>query len=164
MEIRQIRAGDGLRNRDVRIRMLTDAPEAFGATLVVALARPKESWHEQASELASAAQRTLFVADDGERWQAVAGGILAEDNASVEIIAVWVDPAYRGQGLARALIGRVLDWGQAHGADRALLWVHDRNAAAIGLYQHLGFTTTTERKALGTDGDRMQVLMTRTLP
>lgn len=56
------------------------------------------------------------------------------------IFHVETAPAARRQGLARAAVGSLARWADAHGARRAYLQVQDDNTAAIALYQSLGFT------------------------
>ncbi len=50
-----------------------------------------------------------------------------------------VAPSFRRRGLARALVSALADWGVALGARHAYLQVEADNAAAIGLYDGLGF-------------------------
>jgi len=52
-------SGEGERLRTIRLRALHDAPDAFGATLEEAEARPLESWDEQLEKIAT------FVATTG---------------------------------------------------------------------------------------------------
>jgi ribosomal protein S18 acetylase RimI-like enzyme len=59
-----------------------------------------------------------------------------------EISAVCTDPAFRGAGLAARLIGAVAAGIQARGDVPFLHTAHD-NAAAIRLYERLGFTVRT---------------------
>ena len=50
---------------------------------------------------------------------------------------VWVEPAFRGRGTARLLIGRCVDEARARGVDALHLQTEARNAA---LYERLGWT------------------------
>ncbi|GAA1246343.1 hypothetical protein GCM10009676_35570 [Prauserella halophila] len=50
-----------------------------------------------------------------------------------------VHPAYRRQGLARALMAAIGAWGERHGAAACVLQVAADNAAALALYARLGF-------------------------
>jgi GNAT superfamily N-acetyltransferase len=167
MEPRRIRADEGLKNRAIRLRMLADAPDAFGGTLADALARPEASWHLQAAALARSTERALFVVEEGSRWLGIVGGILERDaedgELTVEVVAVWVEPAARRRGLAQALVERVVAWATELGAGRACLWVHDANLAAIRLYERLRFVQTEDRAPLGAHGDRTRLLMVRDL-
>ncbi|CAN5230789.1 GNAT family N-acetyltransferase [soil metagenome] len=71
-----------------------------------------------------------LVAMAGERMRA---------EGFTEISAVCTDPAYRGHGLAGALVRHMVDQIQARG-DVALLHVVASNAPAIRVYERLGFT------------------------
>lgn len=90
------------------------------------------------------------------------------DEVTVQHIAV--DPAWRGQGVGRALLGQGLQlWAQA-GARRSLLEVRRSNAAAIGLYRRCGFEQDGMRRDYypaiddsGTAGREDALLMSRPL-
>lgn len=55
---------------------------------------------------------------------------------------MWVDPDWRGQGVASRLVDAVIEWARQRGKPRILLDVGDGNAAAIALYQSKGFEPT----------------------
>jgi ribosomal protein S18 acetylase RimI-like enzyme len=46
---------------------------------------------------------------------------------------------HRGQGLGRALLDACVDWSRAAGAHKVALEVWPHNAAAIALYERVGF-------------------------
>jgi ribosomal protein S18 acetylase RimI-like enzyme len=69
----------------------------------------------------------------------VAIGRGAVDDGWLGVTAVEVAVAYRRQGLARAVMGALWAWGQAHGAQRSYLQVSSDNAAAVDLYRSLGY-------------------------
>lgn len=64
----------------------------------------------------------------------------------LEIVNVAVDPALRGQGVGRALLGFFLEQGRLRGAGRAVLEVRRGNAAARALYTGGGFVQVGVRK------------------
>lgn len=74
-------------------------------------------------------ERGRLVAMAGERMRP--GG-------HAEVSGVCTDPAWRGKGLAAALIGRVM-LGFAERDEVPFLHVHRDNAGAIALYERLGF-------------------------
>lgn len=57
-----------------------------------------------------------------------------------------VDPARRGQGVGRLLLGRLLQIAVDGGARWTVLEVRESNEAAIGLYQSYGFRQVGVRK------------------
>lgn len=61
----------------------------------------------------------------------------------VEVSGVCTDPVVRGQGLARNLIVRVMNQIAARG-EKSFLHLKTENAAALALYQSLGFVVRTE--------------------
>ena len=66
----------------------------------------------------------------------------AEGAPSAWIEDVVVQPALRGQGIARLLLGDLLDWAQRHGATRAQLLADNANIPALEFYRHIGWQPT----------------------
>jgi GNAT superfamily N-acetyltransferase len=64
------------------------------------------------------------------------------------LLGMWVDPASRRQGVARALIERAAGWATSRGAGELVLWVVDRNTAARRLYEAAGFQPTGDHQPL----------------
>lgn len=71
------------------------------------------------------------------RVAAVGRGVV--DEAWLGVMAVEVDPAYRRQGLASAMMTGLWQWGAARGALRSYLQVEAANEAAGRLYEKLGY-------------------------
>ncbi|HEX5040482.1 MAG TPA: GNAT family N-acetyltransferase [Candidatus Limnocylindria bacterium] len=87
-----------------------------------------------------------LVAYDGDEIAgAVLNGILAEENEKLGLRRGWLDSvftrrAWRGRGLARALIGRSVHLLAERGMDTAALGVDaDNPSGALGLYRSCGF-------------------------
>ena len=55
-----------------------------------------------------------------------------------------VEPAARGSGLGKRLLGTCLEWARARGYRRMVLWTHASHHAAIALYVAHGFRKTSE--------------------
>ena len=117
VEIRRIRADEGERLRDVRLRALQDAPGAFSSTFEQSRHRPRAEWDDMAANGSSGEKRAMFIAEpaDGRGpFLGLAGGFSAESRpGSIELISMWVDPVTRGAGLGTRLVGAVAGWARA---------------------------------------------------
>lgn len=82
----------------------------------------------------------FLVAEDVDAESAV--GYLGMHHILDEgfITNIAVHPAYRRQGIARALIREAQDYAEAHNLTRLTLEVRASNAPAIALYEGMGFT------------------------
>jgi [ribosomal protein S18]-alanine N-acetyltransferase len=80
---------------------------------------------------------TFFVARDGRTVVGYITGYIENDTAYVASIAVDLD--YQGQGLGRLLMETVMEKFIQAGVNAIGLHVREDNAAAIHLYQSLGF-------------------------
>lgn len=106
-------------------------------------------WSDQGfkGELEKPFSHTLVMTD--EETDSIIGGYVVfwEMGEETHILNVAVDLPYRGLGFAQRLIRKVVDLGLQKGAKRVVLDVRKSNNAAIQLYQKLGFTIQTVRKA-----------------
>ncbi|SEM90383.1 Acetyltransferase (GNAT) family protein [Sphingomonas gellani] len=71
--------------------------------------------------------------------EAVSIGYAAQREGWIVLEAIATDPAYRGRGHARGLVGALLAWGRQVGAAGACLQVLCDNKAAARLYAQMGF-------------------------
>ena len=70
----------------------------------------------------------------------VAGyGILSVAAGEAHVLNLCIGPAWRGQGLGRHLLGRLLDVARWSGAERVFLEVRPSNPVAHKLYASVGF-------------------------
>lgn len=87
------------------------------------------------------ADDVVLVALDGD---AAAGCVILTSLTSgqPEIKRLWTDPAFRGRGVASALLDAALAHAAQAGADAVRLSVWEWRTGAIALYERLGFTVT----------------------
>jgi GNAT superfamily N-acetyltransferase len=145
MEIRRIRADEGLRLRALRLRALGDTPTAYGSTLASEESYPEAIWHERAASGAAGDKVVTIVAEHDNRLLGMATG-LAADSATHELnpamVGVFVDGTVRQQGVGAGLVEKVIDWAKARGSDRLFVWITSGNEPAIALYRRCGFRVT----------------------
>jgi GNAT superfamily N-acetyltransferase len=108
MEARQAQGADWEALRQLRLRALADAPDAFASTLEAEVAFPAEVWRQRAEGGPAAAN---FIARQGGLDIGLAA-VFAEPDAPgrMHLVSMWVDPGYRRRGVARALVGQVVRW------------------------------------------------------
>jgi len=148
VEIRRVTSGDWQALRDVRLRALDDAPDAFGTTHAEAVARAEQWWREWAQKSAESDAQAMVLAWDGDAAVGIAG-VFATDDGAWQVISMWVEPAARGGGVGRALLDAVVAWAREHDGGRAIrLSVTDGNDAARHLYERYGFVDTGVQEPL----------------
>ncbi len=115
-------------------------------------------WSEEAlrSELQNG-RSALFVAKDGDRIVGWAGMTWVLDEGSVSDIAVL--PAFRRQGLGRALTEALIEECRRLSLSCLLLEVRVSNAPAIALYRSLGFVDVGRRPRFYEDPREDALLM-----
>ncbi len=83
--------------------------------------------------------------NDVERLAGYSFAVLVAEEAHLGNLAV--DPGYRRQGVARRLLGDLLDAARRHGAERVTLEVRTSNTVARNFYARNGFIDIAFRKS-----------------
>lgn len=150
--------------RDVRLRALLDAPNAFGSTYEAEASRTDEMWVARIAVALASGQDRVFFARDGENVCGLTWCKLSSDQRMVvNVFQMWVDPASRGMGAARALLRAAIDWAECVGAHRVCLDVAATEAPAIRLYLACGFQPAGEMGPLREDSAIMVQPMSLTV-
>lgn len=140
LTIRRATADDWREYRDIRLRALAGAPDAYGSTLAGESAFGEETWRQR-----SGSSYALFGMLEG-RAVAIAAGIPDRHEAeSREIVGMWVEPDARGRGVAASLVEALVDWATSEQAAAIALWVSDGNETARRVYERCGFIATGQR-------------------
>ncbi len=138
VRIRRIRPGDGLTLRDLRLRSIADAPNAFGQPLEEARGRPQKEWHRSARQSSHGDNRTWLLAETDEGPVGLVQGRKRRPGTLL-LFSMWVDPSVRRLGVGRTLIESLESWGRGWDAAETILWVYGANDDAIRFYRDLGF-------------------------
>ena len=129
-----------------------DTPTAFASTLEEESARPADTWERAAASQSSGADSVTFIAETDTRWIGLVGAFRNTERPDVvDLVSMWVTPAYRGSGVGRRLIDEVVDWARGNGNTAVELWVTRGNDPAISLYTRAGFALTDDHKPLPSD-------------
>jgi ribosomal protein S18 acetylase RimI-like enzyme len=150
MEIRRIRLGEWGELRDLRLRALQDAPDAFSSTYEEESIRSDERWMEWTADLVvGGASFGVVAVDDDDRWIGMSVGAPHRDHpGEAGLFAMWVDPAARNAGIGAALIEDVVRWARTGGFPVLRLQVTLSNDAAVRLYLRSGFSDEGRRMPL----------------
>jgi GNAT superfamily N-acetyltransferase len=141
IDIRSLGPDDWLEIRDVRLRSLADAPEAFTSK------HDNEAGYDEARWRQMASTGRWFVAADGE-LVGVAVGVNGPPGAmkTRELVGMWVAPSHRRRGVARALLDAVKAWAVSDGAITLRLGVREGNDQARAAYLRMGMCPSGERE------------------
>jgi GNAT superfamily N-acetyltransferase len=144
--------------RDVRLRALADAPTAFASSLEREQAFDDDEWLHRVTTKA-----WFLVRADGTTVGLACGIPEPDDEAGRHLVGMWVEPAFRGRGLADLLVAALMAWARRAGANYLALWVVDGNDRALASYERLGFETTGEKQPVPGHPDltesRMRLLL-----
>ena len=154
MEIRQATPDEWQLSRDIRLRALEDAPDAFCSSLESERAFDEEAWRSRLERA-----HTVFAWEGPEVVGTATGKPDPHEDGGHEFVAMWIDPDHRRSGVATALIEELVRWARAEGAHSIALWVAEDNDRARRLYEQCGFAATGEREVMrpGTDQLRMRL-------
>ncbi|GAA4916342.1 GNAT superfamily N-acetyltransferase [Nonomuraea thailandensis] len=142
IEIVRLGPDEGERLREVRLRALRDAPDAFGSSYAREIEFPPRKWAER---LANQDSRWWVATRDG----ADAGLVCVRlEEGAAHLLSMWVAPEARKDGVGSRLVDEAVKWARTTGAEEIGLWAVDENHAARGLYARKGFTRSGKVMAL----------------
>ncbi|HEU4337434.1 MAG TPA: GNAT family N-acetyltransferase [Nocardioides sp.] len=127
---------DWVELREIRLRALADAPEAFGAVLAEVEAYDDRVWRDRL-----ATNNPTYVVREATGTVAMAGGFAPPDSSVAFVWGMWTAPAARGRGHSSALLDTVVTWARTIGRTPHL-HVTEGNDAARRLYVRHGFEPT----------------------
>ena len=126
-----------------RLAALLDTPTAFGVSYQTAAQYTDEQWKERASSAGTA----FWLAFDGDRPIGMVGAAVGGEGRYC-LIAMWVERAARGSGVAARLVEAVKARAEVIGVDSVFLDVCPENARAANFYLRQGFVFLDEWKVL----------------
>ena len=147
--VRRVESRDASELKRVRLAALRDTPSAFGSRYEAEVLMTDAEWEGRARAGSEGSERSTFFADVDGAVVGLVGGFRAVPNAdTVDLVSMWVAPHKRRCGIARQLVGAIVDWAIDTGATHVALWVTDGNAPATSLYQSMGFVLTGNTQPL----------------
>ena len=149
-ELRRVHQDDWELWRDVRLRSLADAPDAFGSTYEREAAFTEDEWRDRLKH----GPRVLVLVE-GEPV-ALGGGVPHE--GELFVFGMWTDEAHRRRGHADAVLDVVVAWARERDLP-VVLHVNTANPAARAAYERYGFVATGHLEELRPGSDQRIELM-----
>jgi RimJ/RimL family protein N-acetyltransferase len=130
--------------RDLRLEALCAHPIAFTADLAAEQARTLADWQDLATRGGGRGVEVIHLALSGSTLAGMCGVYTPKQPKLCHSGIVWgvyIRPAFRGRGLASALLRATVDWARSKGLLMLRLSATQENTAAIRCYQRVGFVT-----------------------
>lgn len=135
--------------RDMRLRALQDAPDAFSSTYALESARTDHLWATRLADAHASGKDAPFFVLDGKQVCGLAWCRLDSDDKEIaHLFQMWVAPESRGKGAGRALLNAAVAWARGAGAICICLGVTVGNSPATRLYSACGFVRSGEPEPL----------------
>ena len=132
----QLTRDDWAELKDVRLRALADAPDAFSVVLADVVGLDDAVWRERLTP-----EHPTYVVRERGDAVAMAGGFAPDDSPDAFVWGMWTAPEARGRGHSSALLDTVVTWAQGLGRVPHL-HVTEGNDVARRLYVRRGFQPT----------------------
>lgn len=150
MQLRQLRSDEGLAYRDLRLRSLREAPEAFASTFDEESTEPDQHWLDLVARTAAAMEAAIFTIErpDGSHAATTFVRVSPTPPHDAYIGAMWLDPDLRGPrgdgeaNWADALLGAAEHFARTLGSQNITLWVSESNPTAQRFYARNGYRPT----------------------
>ena len=162
--VRPVTPADATTYRALRLEALRLHPTAFASDYATHADKPAEFWEQRVQN--HEGKDLLLVAEANNALVGMCGirradGVKYQHNGT--IWGVYVQAAWRGTGMAEALLQGCIAWAKQHAVSIVKLGVSTNNATAIKFYLKCGFSIYgVEPLALRVDGaDYAEFLMTR---
>lgn len=153
---RKIKEDEWQKYKKIRLEALKNDPQAFGSSYERENQKSDNEWKEKLMLSNTDDSKKIFVGIDNDSNGFLAiGGAYAENLGEWNVIAIYVNPKYRGQGVSKILLSEIINTLKARGnVKRLILRVNVNQQAAVNLYRSLGFVIINkEEKQLLGDGN-----------
>ncbi len=166
----RVEPADWAGHRDLRLEALRTAPEAFGSRYEVEVRNDEAEWRARIGRIAfwqarieGAPVGMAGLWEDSTGAEPVAAtGATATATGTAYLIAMYVRPEARRQGIGARLVEAIAGEAASRGHQRLLLQVASTNTAARALYAGFGFG---EIGAAPRDpDDRCDLVLARAVP
>ena len=142
--------------KDLRLRSLSDTPDAFGRTLAEEQERPDAEWSNRLEMGVNSNLDLPLVAEEDGIPIGLAWGRIEKSKLEVaNLYQMWVAPSHRCYGIGQSLLDTVIEWARSRNANYLDLGVTISENPAMRLYRRTGFGPVGEPRQFRPDSDLM---------
>jgi len=153
IKIITIQPTDWEQYREIRLRALKEEPQAFASTYAENVDKPAQMWIDRLNEALVGQNQWLLFAQNNNSLVGMIGAFIKEDSTVPEVIAVYVIKEWRGQGIGKLLLDKLITTiKQNQSINKLHLEVNCNQLAAINLYKSCGFSIIGKSKKTLGDG------------
>jgi ribosomal protein S18 acetylase RimI-like enzyme len=135
--------------RDLRLRALTDSPDAFGSTLDREAARSEADWASRLGQGSISDRDLPLIAEFDDEPLGLSWARIDDLQPDVaHIYQVWIAPTRRRLGAGAALLDTMIAWARSANVRRIVLSVTCGDTPAMHLYSRAGFAPVGEPQPL----------------
>jgi ribosomal protein S18 acetylase RimI-like enzyme len=144
--VTRVEPSDGPLLKALRLRALQGDPSSFEGTYEGEAAYSDDQWRDWATDDAAGDEYTTLIARKGKDAVGMVTAYRDETRPHLfHIVAMWVAPEVRGEGIGRLLLREVEGWIRSCGGTAAQLSVTTAASAAGRLYEGAGYEPDGER-------------------
>lgn len=123
----------------IRLQSLVESPDAFSSNYTSEVALSSNDWKARLQSYNGRKVLPLWVLKDNIHVALAITVINRDDRATGCIYQMWVSKEYRGHGISKLLLDRILSWASANGLRKLALEVAKNNYTAFAVYSSFGF-------------------------
>lgn len=147
--------------KELRLRALKSEPQAFASSFERESAYPDEKWQQRLKESGNGKSWVFCARNVDGKFVGMIGGYRDDNdiqNHSTQIWGVYVDSEMRGKGIAKALMGKILEeFDRNSDIETVILEVNSDQEVAKKLYKSFGFEEVTTYPHLMGDNQEHQI-------
>lgn len=137
--------------KSIRLEALQTNPEMFGSNYAKESQYTPQDWQDVLNSNA----RAMFALYDQDEIIGVTGVVLKkEDSSKAAMIASFIKPEYRGNGLSKLFYQARIDWARDMGCEFITVGHREGNELSKAANQSFGFEYTSYEEQIWPDGTK----------
>lgn len=152
--VRYLASDDPSTYRAIRSEALSSDPDAFGETSAAFAKRTNDDLGKWLAKVIEAERKAVVLEEKEGRTRGMCGFGISDTKSDEGFLwGLFVDPAFRRQGIGENLLREAASWLASRGVNRIRAHVAAPNEAAISFYRNCGYTIGEQADTLRPGSD-----------